>query len=326
MSDVARAAGVSRVTTSKILNDPAAGSVASRRRVLAACERLDYVPSLPARQLVSGASRTVGLVVASLTNPFYGAIVEAAEAQARRLGHELVYRCSSGDAEAEARILRHFLSLDVRAVLATPVVSEANRPQWLRLRRRVPVVFIDHRLEPDDPCVIADHRAGAIAATRHLLAEGAVPALLESPAPARHAAVLGRRAGYLAAMRAARRPPRFIAGDAAPSPERYAHAAVARALATGPAPSGLFCTNDLQALGALRALHERGLVVGRDVLLVGYDDQPFAPFTVPSLTSVRQPTAELGARAVRLGLGGEPGTGRGLLPVELIVRESSRRR
>ncbi len=330
MSDVARLARVSRVTASKVLNDPSAGSPGVRRRIEAACERLDYVPNLYARKLVSGRSRTIGLLVSSLTNAFYAEIVEAAEREALRHDHDLVYRCSGDDPGLEAQMLRHLISLDVVGVVATPVVTRLNLALWRRVSDRRPVVFVDHHFTTRDTFVIADHEAGASAATDHLLARGVDAALLEASASPDHSAVAARRAGYIRAIQRHKRRPCFIPGDRTlhARPEAYGHAAVLAYLETHPAPRGLFCTNDLHALGAMRAFAERGLQVGRDVLLVGYDDDSFAPFLSPSLTTVRQPKAQLGAQAVLRVL--EQASSQvpfrprhQILPVELVEREST---
>ncbi len=329
MSDVARIARVSRVTASKVLNDPRAGSAEVRRRVEEACERLAYVPSLHARHLVAGGGRTIGMLVASLTNTFYAEIVEAAERHAEARGYDLVHRASGDDPAREAQMIRHLLSLDVVGLVATPTASRENLPLWQRVRAARPVVFIDHHFGRDDTHVTADHAAGAEAATRHLLEGGRAPTFLEASAPATLQAVRARRQGYLRALRAAGLPPRFLAGDPRlhDAPETYGYEALRAALVGAEPPEALFCTNDLQALGATRALREAGLVVGRDVLVAGYDDHAFSAYVDPALTTVRQPKHALGAEAVRLLLealapGGAPAR-RTVLPVELVVRASS---
>ena len=141
MNDVAREAGMSRYTVSKVFNGDTLVREENRRRVLEACERLGYTRNEHAFNLVRGESRTIGLITPQITDTFFGEIIEAAEETARELGYQLVYECSYENAEDEAETIRSLQALRVCGIVAAPVVTEANLDLWRQLEREVRMVF-----------------------------------------------------------------------------------------------------------------------------------------------------------------------------------------
>src|SRR5262249_35673383 len=149
MQDVADESGLSRFTVSKVLNGTPGVSEATRARVVEACEKLHFVVNQHAASLAKGGTRLMGLLVTSIVDPFYGAIIDTAEQTASTLDFDLAYRCSYGDAEKERRIANGFCGLKARALIVSPVSSDENVEFWRRLAARTPVIFIDHAiLEP----------------------------------------------------------------------------------------------------------------------------------------------------------------------------------
>lgn len=330
MSDVAREAGVSRFTVSKVLNGDASVKAASRARVLAACAALDFAPNPHAVGLVRGSTRAIGLLVTQISDPFYAEIIEAADHEARRQGHHVVVECSYGDAALEAGIIRHLRALRVAALVVAPVDGGANQALLAAIAAEVPLVYIDRA--PGRAChaILNDHLAAARLITAHLLERAKRPAYLGSAfAPANHSAA-ERERGYRKAMAAAKAAPLLIpttASGAGRDNERFGFENLTAWLRDQPAPRALFCATDAIALGAMAALSARGLVVGRDVLVAGHDDLSFSAYTNPALTTVRQPKREIGTRAVAtaLQLVAAPSQVplRQVLPSTLVVRRST---
>jgi DNA-binding LacI/PurR family transcriptional regulator len=305
MEDVARRSGLSRVTVSKVLNGRAVRA-ATRTKVLDACRELNFIPNHHATTLVRNTSRLMGLMVTSITDPFYAKIIETAERTATELGYDLTYRCSYANAGQERKIAEAFLGLKAVALIVSPVCSDENASFWKSLSLGLPVVFIDHTTVSPCNLVATDHYAGARLLTEHLLARNRHPAYLGSTEPMANSAIAARLKGYLDAMSEAGleanvlpTSPHGEGGDT----EQFGYEVVKSYLqavrAKGRALDALACATDAIALGAIAALSEAGLTPGRDVLVAGHDDLPFSSFVSPSLTTVRQPRAAIGERAVR---------------------------
>ncbi len=330
MADVARAAAVSRFTVSKVLNGDGTVKEAIRARVLAACHKLDFAPNPHAVSLVRGSTRSIGLLVTQISDPFYAEIIEAADQEARRHDHHLVIECSYGDAVLEAGIIRHFRALRVAALVIAPVDGRANRTLLDATAGQVPMVYIDRSPKRACHAVLNDHYAAARMVTAHLLERTKRPAYLGSAfAPANFSAA-ERERGYRDAMIAAKSEPLIIptnASTAGRDNERFGYENLTDWLRTETAPPALFCATDAIALGAMAALAERSLVVGRDVLVAGHDDLPFSAYTNPSLTTVRQPKREIATLAVAtaMDLIAVPVKRhlRRVLPSTLVVRRST---
>lgn len=329
MRDVARQTGLSLFTVSKVLNGHAAVMPATRDKVLAACQALGYARNPHAVNLVRGKSKTIGLLVSQILNPFYGEIVEAAERAARELGYDLIYRCSYLDPVQEAEIVRQFIALRVCGLIITPVVTAENQALLHEVGRQLPVVFLDRFFDPESNYVITDNFASGRFMTEHLLGLGRVPHYLASSRSALNSALKDREAGYRAAMAAAGEEARFLPVGGEPSPrddERFGYEAVAGYLREHEAPSALFCANDLVALGALCALSENGIRVGEPTLVAGHDNISLSAYLNPPLTTMTAPKAEMGRRAIAavIRLSQNPGVPiREILHATLEVRGSS---
>jgi DNA-binding LacI/PurR family transcriptional regulator len=306
MEDVARRSGLSRVTVSKVLNGRAVRA-ATRSKVLDACRELNFIPNHHATTLVRNASRLMGLMVTSITDPFYAKIIETAERTATELGYDLTYRCSYANAGQERNIAEAFLGLKAVALIVSPVCSEENAAFWKSLSLGLPVVFIDHATVSPCNLIATDHYAGARLLTEHLLTRNRHPAYLGSTEPLANSAIAARLQGYLDAMSDAGQQanvlPTSLANTEGGDTEQFGYEVVKRYLQSGGANArsldALACATDAIALGAMAALSEAGLTPGRDVLIAGHDDLPFSSFVSPGLTTVRQPRAAIGEKAVR---------------------------
>ena len=324
ITDVARLAGVSAGTVSNVLNHPDHVSERTRAKVLDAIDQLSFVRNASARQLREGRSRTVGAVVLDIANPFFTATARGIEDRLAQDDLVLMLASSDEEPQREARFVRQFVEHGVRGLLVTP--SQGSLDTLLRVRERgTDVVLLDHTSPfPGISSVAVDDVRGAGLAAAHLLELGHQRiAFLNGPTSIRQCA--DRRQGVVEALLAAGLDPGRALVEL---PLRSLNAdGGARAMAEllerpGPLPTATFCVNDLTALGALRVLREVNLPVPRAMAVVGYDDVNFAAELAVPLTSVRQPSHEIGWRAADLLLGvGEPE--QVLFQPELVVRASS---
>lgn len=325
ITDVANRAGVSVGTVSNVLNKPDHVTEKTRARVQAAIDELNFVRNASARQLREGTVHTVGAIVLDITNPFFMATARGIEDRLAEDDYVLMLGSSDEDPAREARLLRLFEEQGVRGLLATP--TQGSLDALARLHERgTRVVLLDHTSPfPEIGSVGVDDVAGAAMATAHLLDQGHERiAFLNGPLSIRQC--IDRRDGVLRALVEAGRDPAEALVEVpldALNADRGAEAMSRLLDADGTAVTATFCVNDFTALGAARELRERGLRVPTDMALVGYDDVNFASELATPLTSVRQPTHNMGWSAADLLLADDEPT-QVLYQPELVVRESSR--
>jgi LacI family transcriptional regulator len=302
--DVAARAGVSVGTVSNVLNRPERVSPATRGRVQRAIDELGFVRNEAARQLRAGRSRTIGLVVLDVGNPFFTDLAAGAESVAVDAGLSVVL-CNSHDDTAREQ---HYLSMlsEQRAfgILITPVGDSAGPTGTIDEIRRLgtPVVLVD-RGTGRRQCSVAvnDHVGGELAAA-HLIERGHTRIGFVG-GPRSIAQVSQRLAGARAAVAAAGLPPAALTVFETPRLDIPSGRATGDRLAELPAarrPTAVCCANDLLALGLLQNTVRRGNTVPGDLAIVGYDDIEFAGAAAVPLTSVRQPRAQLGRAAMEL--------------------------
>ncbi|MFI6923433.1 LacI family DNA-binding transcriptional regulator [Nonomuraea spiralis] len=327
IKDVAARAGVSPGTVSNVLNRPAKVAPDTRERVEAAIRELGFVRHGSASTLRAGHSRTIGLSVIDIGNPFFTEVAAGVEDVASELGYAVILGNSAGSTDKEDRNLRVLAEHRVRGVLITPSDEDPARLERLR-ERGISVVLVDHPAHRPDQCAVAvDDVAGGRAAMAHLLAGGAREvAYVTGPLTIRQCAE--RRHGAAEALAAAGLDPAALrVAETATMTARAGEQAAADLMAQG-LPEAVFCANDLLALGVLRALLRAGVRVPGDVALMGYDDIDFAAASAVSLSSMRQPTYQLGRIATELLLDecDNPDTHPHqhiMFQPELVVREST---
>jgi LacI family transcriptional regulator len=314
--DVAARSGVSTATVSRVLSGSRAASPEARARVLAAAEALDYRPSAVARALKLRSTRTIGLVVTDIENPFFPQLVSAIEAEAVARGYGLLL-CNTADDEArEMAALRLLVEQRVDGIMVAS--SRAlRRHAGLLGSVGVPVVLVNSSGVGDLPSIDTASRRGARMAAEHLIGLGH-RRLAHLTAPRANAAAGERLAGVRAAVRSAGVELVVVEGDGRVE-------GGARAAASVPAEvTGIVCYNDLAAIGAMRAFRSAGRHVPEEVSVVGFDDIEMAAWTDPPLTTIRQPIEAMGRWAVeRLVEEDNDGPGRVHLEPELIVRGST---
>ena len=333
--DVAERAGVSVGTVSNTLNQPEIVAPGTRKEILRAIDEIGYIRNSAARQLRGVRSPAIGLVVLDIDNPFFTAVARGVDEVASALDY-LVILCSSGGARRrEDRQLRLLEEQRVTGVLMTPTGRRAS-PLHDKVRARgTPIVLLDRRSARRNQCSVAvDDVEGGRMAARHLVELGHTRvALINGPCGITQ--FRDRRAGFVAALgdEGLTLPvaneiemdsvtPAIVAAIA------DGEAAAKRLLQQRKPPTAIFCANDLFALGVEHAVLQSGRLIPDDVALIGYDDLPFAALAFVPLTSVRQPSYDLGYRGAQLLLDEASGTSHRHEHVtftpELVVRQSTR--
>jgi LacI family transcriptional regulator len=325
IGDVAARSGVSTATVSRVLSGSVPARPETRERVLAAARELNYRPSGVARALKRQETRTLGLLVTDIANPFYPQIVRAVEQAASERGYGIVLANGGDDL---ARELEHLDLLVERRVDGIVLVSSLmTRRHAERLTgTAVPVVLVNDTVAGSGlPTVTTAHRRGARMAAEHLIDLGH-RRIGHIGAPAEQAASGQRRRGVRDALRDAGlgEPIMAIGDGGVAGGARAADALIAAGV------TGIVAYNDLTAIGALRALRRAHIAVPKMVSVVGFDDIDLAAWTDPPLTTIRQPTEKLGRWAVErltstLGDAGQQAGEVVTLEPRLVVRESTAR-
>jgi LacI family transcriptional regulator len=325
--EVAKQAGVSVMTVSRVINGKARVNETTRHRVETAIAELDYIPNSLARGLTSRRTGTLGLIVPDVINPFFSLVIRGAEAVARRAGYRLLLCNTEGDLELERDYIGDMVSHQVEGLLIAPV-SDRSKPQLRTLlRREFPFVLIDRSVSGlDCDLVQADGIGGARQLIEHLLKIGhrriAMITEKEEVSTARE-----RRRGYQEALENAGIPYSAEMVIETSVDARGGYQAMQRILQLEPRPDAVFAVNNMTALGAGQLLREQGLVVPDDIALVCFDDVEHLAILSPFLTVMDQPAETFGTLAVQVLLERIAGRGgdryrRVVLPADLIVRES----
>lgn len=328
---VAKLAGVSPMTVSRVINHSASVSEETRQKVLRAIAELDYVPNRLASGLSSSRSGMLGLVVPDVVNPYFTLILRGAEAAARRAGYRLLVCDTENDPRREREYLEELVSYRVDGLLVAPARESSKVGLLPLLRRGFPFVLIDRSISNlDCDLVQSDNVAGARRLTEHLIAVGhrRIAHLVDSDD---NSTGRERLQGYREALHAAG----IEASDSLlfhTSVDRIGgYRAVQSMLATQPWPTAIFAVNNMTAVGAMEALRERGLGVPGDIGLVCFDDVEHLAVLSPFLTVMDQPAETFGTLAAQMlverieGKAGQSGR-RIVLQSQLIVRESCCRR
>lgn len=332
IQDVARTAGVSAMTVSRVVNGEKNVRESTRQAVLDAVERLNYSPNTAARSLAAGEATHIGLLYANPSAAYLSQFLVGALDGARRTGsHLLIEACEGESAGEQAEATRRFAQTNVEGVILPPPLSESKPVRRELDEAGIPVVSVAMGLAAEGALnVRIDDFEAATAMTRHLLDLGHRRIGFITGHPA-HIASIERLRGFRACLAEAGLDP-----DEAPVEEgfftyRSGLTAAERLLGREDRPTAIFASNDDMAAAAVNVAHRWGLDVPQDLSVVGFDDTAPATIVWPELTTVRQPVAAMAEAALHLLLadlkarrfGGPPAATELVLDHELIVRESS---
>jgi LacI family transcriptional regulator len=323
--EVARHAGVSIATVSRVQRGSGPVAAGTRERVVRAIEQLDYRPSPNARSLAAKRHEATGIVFPNLSGPYYSEVIYGFEREAVEAGQAVLILGTHGRDRSDE------LVQDLAARVDGLVVMGRTVPDHLVAelgRQGLPVVLLARPAVKNADTVLAENRQSAIALVEHLFSHGRRDLLFVGDPDASPDAS-DRWLGFLEAYRRAEHPapPGPLVSDFT---EPAGHAAVRELLAAAPrpqpVPDGLVCANDEIALGAIRAVRDGGLSVPDDIAVTGWDDIPVASLVSPALTTVRQPMQELGSTAAALLAeritGGRTTPRHVLLSTSLVIRAS----
>lgn len=327
MADVAREAGVSLMTVSRVVNNKGEVSPETRRRVQYVIERLGYRPSGIARSLATKRTGTIGLVVPDNANPFFSEVARAAQQTAYAKGYNIFLGNTDEDPERELDVLRSFEEKRVDGVLLCSSRLD-DAALHAAIERHSAVVLVNRRLNNGTPVSVVriDDEEGGRTATEHLLHAGHRAVGFLAGPPTSYSGQQ-RRVGYCRALEDAGvvYNPAFVQ-NCVPN-VRGGQEAASSLLTTHPELTALFCYNDLLAVGASQACEKLEIRIPEALAIVGFDDIPLASLVTPALTTCRVPRDELGGHAMRLlldqidGYRVEPDEI--LVPPQLVIRASA---
>lgn len=319
--DVAKLAGVSYQTVSRVLNESPSIRPSTKERVLGVIEQLGYQPNQAARALVTNRSRTIGVLSGDTAHYGPATSVKAIEVAARQADYRVMITNTSSDYESIRSSLDFLRQQAVEAIVViAPQVRVFDAIADMNLT--IPFVTLDSTQRDETRSMSVDQFAGGRLATRHLIDLGHQE-IEHLAGPQDWIEADARMRGFLHEINEAdlsTRPP--ILGDWT---AEFGHHA-GRELLRHPDFTAVFCANDQMALGLMHALHEAGVRVPQDVSVVGFDDIPDAAHLWPPLTTVRQDFAEIGRRALAILLDeitGSTDARHDQIAPELIVRSST---
>jgi LacI family transcriptional regulator len=298
LREIARRAGVSTATVSRVINRAPTVNPRLAKRVLKVVDETGYFPNTQARALVSGRSKIFGLIVSEITNPFFPEIVAVFEKIAVEHGYEILLTSTLDDPKLMESSVRRMIERRVDGVAVLTFGMEELLLADLKLRR-VPLVFVD--IGPPLPRISnirIDYLHGIRQAIQHLAAlRHQRIAFVTGPLSLKSA--IARRDAFLESMQELGRavdPHLIVAGD---HTTEGGMDAVAKLLDVAAKPTAILCSNDMTAIGVMRKSCEDGVVIPRDLSLVGFDDVRLAQFMLPPLTTVQMSQAELARLAFK---------------------------
>ena len=298
--EVAKLAGVSTGTVSRILNDHPSVTNELRARVTAIIKDLGYMPDPSARSMRGKVSRLIGIVIPDLTNPFFAELVQSAEQAAANHGYNIIVMTSFDHAAKEADRIKQLTSRKVDGIMLVP----SNDFHTLKLPKGLPIVVVD-RLMPGYSGIAADHRNGVRLGVEHLLQLGHRRIGFIS-GPGHSVPANDRLRGYLDAIEQAGEQadgtrmagPPLIAEAAFDYESGRSAGNYLLARARNERPTAIFASSDQQAIGCMRAAHDLGIPIPAALSILGFDGIPLASMTTPRLTTVKQPIQDIAAAAV----------------------------
>ena len=329
MDEIAKLAGVSKATVSRVLNDSECGvGEQTRVRVKKIAEELGYSVEQTEKKKNVSFTRYIALILPDITNPFFADLAKSVEHTLRRKGYSLVLANTDFSEDNEAAQIRELMVKRLEGILLVPSGIRAREEHDLPRRYQIPMVLMDRKLEgiSDIPGVYSNNEYASVISCEHLIRKGARDIVFIS-GPLNVSTSIERFEGYKAVLAQHSIPFR---------PEMCRHGsytvesgynAVLELERSGISYSAILAANDLMALGALKAVREFGYRVPEDVQIIGFDNIEFSQYCEPSLSTMQQPTFDMGAKAVELLTGiiekRDPVQPERLIP-KLLMRKTTR--
>lgn len=327
MLEVAKKAGVSKATVSRVLSGKGYVSEATRDLVYQAIEETGYRPNLLARNLASNTSQCIGLVVTNTlyNGSYFSEILSQAAKKLEDNGRQLILMDGKHSAQEEREAIQFLLDLQCDAIIIYPRFLTTDAMDDIIEQHRQPIMVVNRKLRKHHShCICCDHKGASFNATKYLLAQGHrdiafLTGSLESPT------AIERLSGYKEALNSfnvAVRDTLIVPGKWTPA---SGFSAVESLLNNEIAFSAVLASNDEMAVGAIKKLSDAGIRVPDDVSVIGFDNIPTAPYMTPALTSVKDPVSEMMGEVINRLISMLDGgylSKDNLFTAELIVRDS----
>lgn len=297
LSDVAKRAGVSIVTASRVINDVETVRESSRQKVLEAMKELDYTPNTAARTLAKGKTNIIGLILPELNDPFLMKVVRSVEEEVRKRGYFLAISLSNDEQGNKTNSDYLFQKDRVDGILMLTPLYETEQVTYLK-KKKIPFVIMDNQIYPfKHPSVVVDNYQGGYEAGRYLYQAGC-ERIAYIGGPEDNLAANDRYEGFQKALEEVDVSPYLVGRGEFDIDTGYF--IINKWIKDGMLPDGIFTGDDHIAFGVLDALRLNHIDVPQQVSVIGFDDHPFASKLHPYLTTFRQPATELGIKGVEL--------------------------
>lgn len=323
--DIAKRARVAPSTVSRALEDHPRIGAETKKRIQELAGEMGYIPSTVAKSLAANKTWTIGMVLAAISDPFMGRVVEGVEQAAIEASFNVFISTSQNDRQREIAVIEMLQKRRVDGIIV--IASHLfDRSPWIFGRSKVPIVVINEQNRGENMHFVAvDDMHAAQLAVEHLITLGhrhiGYVSIPDRPKSNQH-----RFKGYQNALEAAEiavDPALIFTSHTIEGHAKAGEASLEALLAAG--ATAVFCYNDTSAIGLLAACRRRGLSVPENLSIIGFDDIDMAAYSMPPLTTVRQPRFELGQRAMHMMLalldGQKPENQ--VIPTELVVRQTT---
>ncbi|TCL61481.1 LacI family transcriptional regulator [Hydrogenispora ethanolica] len=325
IKDVAKAAGVSITTVSRVLNNSYPVNEQTKQKVLETVDKLNFQPNAIARGLVSKKTHTIGISVPYITNMFFTEVVQGIADQLKRIGYSLILSHTQGDGDEEMKVIQNFLNRQVDGIIIMDPFIESVSPEFYReIHAQIPTVIVNKYFSSDELVfVINDEEQGAYEGTDYLLRLGHRKLVFVSGFDGYASNV--KRAGFMKALAHHRIPDEdylILEGDFT---SEGTYRLLRKELKRLKNYSAIFCANDLMAIGAMKALRSQGYQVPQDFSVLGFDNIGISSLFIPGITTVSQNIYDLGrvsGQTIIKLLEGKKVPSRHVLKTSLVIRES----
>lgn len=301
--DIAKEAGMSVATVSRTINNPDKVNIKTRTKIHAIMERLNYTPNALAQSLVSRSTKTIGVFIAKVQNPFYAEMLHAIEKFAFDNQYSILFGNTFNDIQKEEHYVDLFLKKQVDGIIFAGGrnLSEAHSEHIMKTAERVPVVLTNHSVVGKNIySVISDEAEGTALAVQHLIDTGRSKIAFIYGYDNSYPSVVKKDSYFKTLSRNHLAVDDNLIIKASDDTMEGGYNACGALLSKGAEFDALFATNDLMAIGAMKKLIASGIQIPQNVSVVGYDDIQFCKYISPSLSSVTQNMSDLGSMAVQI--------------------------
>lgn len=320
--DVARIAGVSPATVSRVMNETARVDEEKKQRVLNAIQETGFKPNEVARSLFKKSSRIIGMIVPNIENPFFNELAKAIEEETYLRGYRLTLCNSNNDLEKEKKNLSLLDRMNADGII---LMTNQEKMEKEVQKCRIPVVMIDRQLDGgvESACIQSDHYSGGRLAMEHLISCGCRH-IVQMRGPLKFSSARQRYQGYQDVCRERGLQEAVI--DCRYDYEEGLHKAK-EILEKFPDTDGIIAANDMVAISVYKVLAREGLGVPQDIQLIGFDNISLSRLMTPELTTISQPIGEMGKAAVEALIDAVEGKQpvKKVFKVELIKRETTKK-